>query len=202
MKFLFLIHFVTFLAFVSTIQAQLSGVIDGPLNPENQETLIELQEKAQSEGEGGIGIALIEPGTCEPFVSSPPNAQVVSSASRTIGGCKTNTCDNGCCRLHTAFLTCDTKNTFKQLDCICNERTDNSHLTTGDDVGGTSGGESSSTTENNPVYPSAGTTTGRTSCMNGSPYQNLNQPFTNCAAGIDCAGITLSDGITPTCCKR
>jgi hypothetical protein len=200
MKFLFLIHFITYLAFVSNVQAQ-SGVISGPLDPENQETLIDLQEKAQDEGAGGTGIALIEPSDCVLFDSNP---QVKESTSRTIGGCMDNTCDDGCCRFHPAFLTCDTRNVFRTLDCICNERTNNAHLTNGDGVvGGPSGGESEGdTTENLPVFPAAGTTTGPTNCMNGSPYQNLGQRFTNCAAGIDCAGVNLSDGITPTCCKR
>jgi hypothetical protein len=241
MKYRFFIFFITFLAFVSAVQAGKSsksekkstadgdrsvvgsvspavvvaggqsGVINGPLSAENQETLTQLQEKAQGLGAGGgAGIALIEPSNCQSF-DSPVVAQ---AASRTIGGCAPNTCD-GCCRYHSAFLTCDTTNTFKQLDCVCNGRTNNANsvikaVTTGGSTGNgvvavVSGGQTGGgTTVTSPVSPaSPGTTTGSsTSCMNGSEYQKLGTQFTNCSAGIDCAGVTLSDGITPTCCKR
>jgi hypothetical protein len=51
------------------------------------------------------------------------NPLAVASAAKTTSSCKNNGCGGGCCRYHTAFLTCDTKNNFPHQACICNDLT-------------------------------------------------------------------------------
>jgi hypothetical protein len=79
-----------------------------------------LQAKAESQGAGGNVEVLFEPRQCLPF----DDQTVQVSAAKTVGQCKTNLCA-GCCRFHTAFLTCDTSNIYRQQQCVCNDRTNN-----------------------------------------------------------------------------
>jgi hypothetical protein len=182
-----LVHFLLFLA--PMVVAQTDG----------------LQDKAESQGAGGNGSELIEPRQCLSF----DDASVKLSAAKTVGQCKTNSC-SGCCRFHTAFLTCDTKNTYRRQQCVCNERTNNADrgATTGDTTEtATATGDATTGTE----APTGGTTTGSiaigagiseaSTCANGSIWQESGFSFKNCASGAQCAGINTNAG-TPTCCKK
>ena len=215
MKYHFLIHFITFLAFVSAVQASSSGKggkgsgsVDDSVDDSGDEGVGDVGGVGTVPVGGGndpvravvVGVVhLIEPTGCQPF-NTP---QVQQCASNTVGGCASNSCD-GCCRLHTAFLTCDAQNTFTQLSCVCNDRTNNVHLVNRAATGGSSTGARSAIRGSGVAnVPAPGTATVSSSCMDGSEWQKLGlEQYTNCAAGIDCAGVTLSDGVTPTCCKK
>ena len=161
-----------------------------------------------------VGRALEEKKPC----MSWDDDRVTRSAALTSSSCKTNSCAEGCCRYHTAFLTCDDDDDFPHQPCVCNDITDNSHLQstekeedretpTGTTSGGGSVGGIVTNLSSAPVpTPAPGPTSvtiqsnNAGSCSNGSPYQNLGLPFTNCNAASDCEGV-LINGVQ-TCCKR
>jgi hypothetical protein len=60
----------------------------------------------------------------------------VASAAKpdTSSECTNNQCGGGCCRYHTAFLTCDEDNDFPHQQCICNGLTE-AKQGTGSNVG-------------------------------------------------------------------
>ena len=156
-----------------------------------------LQDKADKQGAGGTGIALIEPSQCKDW--NDPLVQL--SASRTVGSCKENKCDNGCCRYHTAFLTCDTKNAYTHLSCACDATEpidDNRDVpTNGNDsvvIGVTPPPQPL------PVYPPVGQEKDDHTCQNGSVWQGLGFDYANCSSSADCEGV-LKNG-EQTCCKR
>jgi hypothetical protein len=213
-KYRFFIH--SLFCLLVAISGQQAGAPGGAgsLDAEAQAQFEKWQAKSNSQGAGGSGIPIIEIHPCKPF--DLPLVQ--ESASRTIASCKTNICDDGCCRYHTAFLPCDTRNTFKYLSCVCNDRTNNTHLDDraggggggGVDIGG--GGSSvggitgSQPPQPWPVYPAVGgqqgnpTGIGPGSCANGSPWQEQGMDYQNCAAAADCVGVLKNGG--QTCCKR
>jgi hypothetical protein len=142
---------------------------------------------------------------CYPF----DDARGQTSAAKTQGSCKNNICNDGCCRYHTAFLTCDTKNDYPHQPCICNELTNNDHLDKGEDTPTGEGTGGTGVIDNlppvnppdSPIVPDGNAPTiGGSSCEDGSQYQELGLPYTNCSSGSGCAGV-LDDG-RPTCCKR
>jgi hypothetical protein len=214
-KYLVFIHSFFCLHVLISGQGAPGGV--GDLDADAQAKFDSLQAKAQSQGAGESGIAVFEPFPCKLFT----DALVQSSAGRTVGSCETNTCD-GCCRYHTAFLTCDTGNIYPQLTCVCNDRTidvravDDGGGSAGGGVdtgggGSTGGGSTVSVPPPSPsplpAFPTADvqqgnpTETDPASCANGSIWQQTNTlNFQNCASSADCNDILIKG--VQTCCKR
>jgi hypothetical protein len=153
-----------------------------------------------------------------------PQAVASKDEPGTTSECKTNQCSGGCCRFHTAFLTCDKDNDFPHQACICNGITAEPKETapTGN-VAVTPVATPVVAPSRAPVPPSVATpvvapsrapvttptsvitspiagTTQAASCANGSVWQTLGRSYENCAIGSDCAGI-LENG-KQTCCKR
>jgi hypothetical protein len=168
--------------------------------------------------------------------------------------CASLSCPGGCCRYHTAFLTCDESNSFPHQQCVCNENTaprpnddrESPQSTPGNTIPGNPSGianpvtpapvtpstptpapvvtpapvaasadeDSSSgdppTTTSTPAPASTDSTSAPTGpvvnagrCANGSVWQTMGFPFTNCASGAGCEGVTEpKDPTRPTCCKK
>jgi hypothetical protein len=70
---------------------------------------------------GTTGSMLVEKQQC----MAPTHPLVIDSQSRTSGSCQALSCGGGCCRYHTAFLICDTKNLYPHQPCVCNADTNN-----------------------------------------------------------------------------
>jgi hypothetical protein len=158
-------------------------------------------------GNSGPGGPLMESHQCYPQTDS----LAIASAAKTQGACKDFYCPRGCCRYHTAFLTCDIDNNFVQQPCICNELTNPNLVDRSGSTSGTTGGGSTinvlaNSTLASPANPPTPTTVqlniNPSTCENGSPWQNLYLPFTNCTTTPDCANVTEANGRRRTCCKK
>lgn len=142
---------------------------------------------------------LIETKPCMEF-SSP---EVTGPASSTMGSCQNNACDDGCCRYHTAFLTCDQENDYTHQACICNDITNNTHIEdkTGDDSGVIDVGQNSTSA---PIIID-GDDDSESTCDGGSVWWSiLNETapeHKTCTNSTGCDGVTMN-GNQVTCCKR
>ena len=70
--------------------------------------------------ENANGLIEPPPGQCAPFELAGIQDRARSSLTDT--ACKTNSCNNGCCRMYN-WLICDTSNSFSHLQCVCNANT-------------------------------------------------------------------------------
>jgi hypothetical protein len=78
-----------------------------------------------------ISITLLFSGECieeDRLCMESNSTAAIASAALTTGSCKTFDCPSGCCRYHTAFLTCDEEDEFSHQACVCNDSTNNTHL--------------------------------------------------------------------------
>jgi hypothetical protein len=152
------------------------------------------------------GLLLEETHRCVEWTN--PNIQ--GSIDRTtdsecaINGCRS---EGSCCRYHTAFLTCDTDNTYAHQPCVCNEWTSGNRAgpglgTIGTGVPRANGHGPQVSTSNRAGNQGmvANPSTGPTCAGNGSAWQTLGLDYQNCAVAADCFGV-VKDG-EQTCCKR
>ncbi|CAB9522161.1 Polymorphic outer membrane protein [Seminavis robusta] len=134
---------------------------------------------------------LKEPEPCLPFDQASP----LVFHPRTEALCKTNECNDGCCRIRN-WLICDRDNEFSDSPCVCNENTATDREDEGPgetvlvdveiDASETDAVESNAVPHNNatdPLDPDV--------CVNGSPLYDVANfaSFTQCARSAECAAM-------------